>query len=97
MENCCKRRKTRDAAELRSLKNRLSRIEGQIRGISGMLDEDAYCVDILTQVSAAESAIRAFSRELLSSHIKSCVVSDIESGKTESADELSELVTRMLR
>lgn len=97
MENCCKRRKTRDAAELRSLKNRLSRIEGQIRGISGMLDEDAYCVDILTQVSAVQAAISAFSRELMSSHIKSCVVSDIASGKPESADELAELVCRMLK
>lgn len=96
MENCC-RTKTRGDAEFKSLKNRLSRIEGQIRGISGMLDSDAYCVDILTQVSAVQAAISAFSKELLSNHIKSCVISDIKNDKYESADELAEIVAKLMK
>lgn len=96
MENCC-RKKIRDAAEQKSLQNRLKRIEGQIRGISGMLDSDAYCVDILTQVSAVRAAINAFAKELLSSHIKSCVISDIENGKHETADELAALVEKFIK
>lgn len=94
---CCGRRRTRDEKELRALKNRLSRIEGQIRGIAGMIDSDAYCVDILTQVSAAQAAISAFATELLNQHIKGCVVSDIRDGKTDTADELSKIVGKLMR
>lgn len=88
-ENCCsERHKQRSPEEVKRLQNRLSRIEGQIRGISGMLDKSAYCPDILAQVAAANAALNAFGRELLSKHIKSCVVEDIRAGKDETVDEL---------
>ena len=88
-ECCCSgRTKERSPEEYRSLANRLSRIEGQIRGIRGMLDRDAYCPDILAQVAAANAALNAFSRELLSNHIRSCVVNDVRAGKDEVVDEL---------
>ena len=91
MENecCCTgRTKTRSPEEYKRLVNRLSRVEGQIRGIRGMLDRDAYCPDILAQVAAANAALNAFSRELLSNHIRSCVVNDVRAGKDEVVDEL---------
>ena len=94
---CCHRTRVRTEEELRSLANRLSRIEGQVRGIKRMLEEDAYCIDMLTQVSAVTSALGAFSRELLSSHIKTCVVEDISAGKYETAEELADTVGRLLR
>ena len=93
----CGRTRTRDEAELRALKNRLSRIEGQIRGISGMIDTDAYCIDILNQVSAVQAAINSFATELLSQHIGGCVVSDIRNGRTESTDELIKIVGKLMR
>lgn len=93
----CNRTRARDDAELRALKNRLSRIEGQIRGISGMIDSDAYCVDILTQVSAVQAAISSFATELLSQHIKGCVVNDIKNDKIETADELAKIVEKLMR
>jgi DNA-binding FrmR family transcriptional regulator len=68
--SCCNRTRARTDEELKALKNRLKRIEGQVRGISGMLEADAYCVDILTQVSAVQAAISSFSTELLSQHIR---------------------------
>ena len=66
--NCQIKRKHREEKEYRSLVNRLNRIEGQIRGIKGMLENDAYCTDILIQVSAVSAALNAFNKELLSSH-----------------------------
>ena len=94
---CCGRTRARDEKELRALKNRLSRIEGQIRGISGMIDSDAYCVDILTQVSAVQAAISSFATVLLAQHINGCVVEDIKSGRTETADELCKVVEKLMR
>ena len=94
---CCGRTRTRDEKELRALKNRLSRIEGQIRGISGMVDSDAYCVDILTQVSAVQAAISSFASELLTQHIKGCVVNDIKNDKLETAEELAKTVEKLMR
>ena len=76
-EECLCRHKHRQQAEYDALIRRLSRIEGQVRGVRGMVEKDAYCVDILTQVSAIQSALNAFSRELLSSHIHTCVVQDL--------------------
>ena len=91
------RHKHRDAAEYEALIKRLSRIEGQVRGVRGMVEKDAYCTDILTQVSAVQSALNAFSRELLASHIRSCVVDDLQSGKTEVVDELVATIQKMMK
>ncbi len=88
-EKCtCHKTKERPAEEYKSLSNRLSRIEGQIRGIRGMLEKNAYCTDILTQVAAVNAALNAFNKELLANHIRTCVADDIRNGKNEIIDEL---------
>ena len=81
-KNCCcsQRRKVRERTEEEALLQRLSRIEGQVRGVRGMVENSAYCTDILTQVSAIQSALNAFNRELLARHIRTCVVTDIQKG-----------------
>lgn len=99
-QNCCNcsgKKTLRSEEEQKKLLNRLNRIEGQIRGIKGMLENDSYCMDILIQSSAVSSAINAFSRELLSSHIHSCVVRDIKDGKEEVIDELMVLLAKMMK
>lgn len=93
----CKRTRERSPEERQSLSNRLKRIEGQVRGVLRMLEEDAYCVDVLTQVSAISSALSGFSRELLASHIRGCVSEDIRAGRDESIDELIEVVSRFMK
>ena len=93
----CARVKHREPEELKSLLNRLSRIEGQIRGIRGMLEKSAYCPDILAQVAAANAALNAFSRELLAKHIRSCVVEDIHAGRDETVDELLGILQKLMR
>ena len=93
----CHKTKVRSEEELRSLNNRLSRIEGQIRGIRGMLEKDAYCADILTQTAAVNAAINAFGRELLGSHIRSCVARDIRDGKDETIEELLGILQKMMK
>ena len=97
MSECCKRKTVREDEEKRALSNRLKRIEGQVRGVVGMLDEDAYCVDILVQVSAISSALSAFSRELLLRHIKGCVMDDVKKGNEESIEELALLMSRYIK
>ena len=92
-----KRTRHRTEEEYRALSNRLCRIAGQVRGLQKMLDDEAYCPDILVQVSAVTAALNAFSRELLSRHIHSCVLEDIRSGKEEAADELAELLQKILK
>ena len=92
--DCC-RTKHREENEQAALIRRLNRIEGQIRGIRGMVEKDAYCTDILQQVSAAQSALNAFSRELLGSHIRSCVVQDIQNGKLEVVDDLLATIQKL--
>lgn len=87
-ECCCHKTKHRSEEEYKSLLNRLSRIEGQVRGIRKMVETDTYCTDILTQVSAVQAALNAFNRELLASHIRTCVADDIRNGKDETIDEL---------
>ena len=89
--------KKRDDKEFKKLKNRLNRIEGQVKGVKSMLENDAYCVDILVQVSAINAALTAFNKELLSNHIKTCVAGDIRAGKDESIDELTELLKKLMR
>lgn len=92
----CSCRKT-ERKEKKALMNRLKRIEGQVRGIQRMLEEDAYCADILIQVSAANSALNGFSKELLSEHLHTCVAKDIREGKDEAIDELAELLRKLMK
>ena len=94
---CCHKTKKRSEEEYKALMNRLNRIEGQIRGIRGMLEKDAYCTDILTQVAAANAALNAFNRELLDSHIRSCVAEDIRSGNDETIDELMDTIKKLMK
>jgi len=93
----CHKTKERSEKELRDLLNRLSRIEGQIRGIRGMVERDAYCTDILTQVAAANAALNGFTKVLLASHIKTCVAQDIREGKDETVDELVSTLQKLMR
>ena len=96
-EHCLSEKKTiRNDEEQKKLINRLSRIEGQIRGIRQMVENDAYCVDILTQSAAAKSAFNAFNRELLRRHIEGCVVRDIKNGE-EDIDELMDIIGKLTR
>ena len=94
---CCTKTKKRTEQEYKSLVNRLSRIEGQIRGIRAMVESDAYCTDILMQVSAVSAALNAFNRELLTNHIKTCVANDIRAGKDETIDELTDTLKKLMR
>ena len=94
---CSKKRKHRSEGEYRSLINRLNRIEGQVRGLKRMLEEDRYCVDILTQVSAINSGLNAFNRKLMCDHIKSCVVNDIRAGDDTVVDELCETMQKLMK
>ncbi|MBU5626948.1 metal-sensing transcriptional repressor [Oscillibacter sp. MSJ-2] len=99
MEDFCdrSRHKHREQPEYEALIRRLNRIEGQVRGIRGMVEKDAYCTDILTQVSAVQSALNAFSKELLGSHIKTCVVQDIQNGHTEVVDDLLTTIQKLMK
>jgi DNA-binding FrmR family transcriptional regulator len=94
---CECRKKHRAPEEYKSLINRLSRIEGQVRGLKGMVENDAYCIDIITQVSAVQSALNAFNRQLLSNHIESCVADDIRQGKDEKLDELLKTIQKIMK
>ncbi len=94
---CCCRHKKRSEEEYKSLIHRLNRIEGQIRGIRGMVEKDVYCADILVQVAAANSALNAFSRELLSQHVRTCVADDLRAGSDEKLDELLKLLPKLMK
>lgn len=96
-ECCCAKTKERTEEEYRSLLHRLNRIEGQVRGIKGMLERNAYCTDILVQSSAISAALNAFNRELLANHIRSCVVEDIRAGKDEVVDELVATLQKLMK
>lgn len=96
-ENTCCRVKQRSQKETRDLITRLSRIEGQVRGIKNMVAEERYCVDILNQVSAIQAALGSFSKVLLENHIHSCVVDDIRAGKDEAIGELCETIKKMIK
>lgn len=95
--NCVHNNKKRDSAEKKKLLNRLSRIEGQIRGIKKMVDNDAYCIDIIVQASAANAALNSFCKELISEHIKTCVVEDVQNGNTEIVDELVLTLQKLMK
>lgn len=96
-DTCCTKTKQRTDEEYKSLIHRLNRIEGQIRGIRGMVEKSAYCTDILTQSSAAIAALNAFNRELLSSHIRTCVAEGIRSGDDEKIDELLNTLQKLMK
>ena len=93
----CHSAKVRADDERQLLLNRLKRIEGQVRGVEGMVERDAYCVDILTQVQAISSALTSFSTALLESHLKSCVRDDVLAGRDEVLDELVGVISRFMK
>ena len=96
-EACCCRHRERTPEEIKKLSNRLSRIEGQVRGVRGMVEKECYCTDILTQVSAIQSALNAFNRELLARHIRTCVVTDIQKGDLDVVDDLVATIQKMMK
>lgn len=91
------KKKHREGKEYRDLINRLSRIEGQVRGVKKMVEEDRYCIDILVQVQAVQAALNGFNKVLLSEHIHSCVVKNIQDGNTECVDELCETIKKLMK
>ena len=100
-ESCCcqcsHKTKERSEKEYRDLMNRLKRIEGQVRGIQGMLEKDAYCTDILVQVAAVNAALNGFSKELLGQHVRTCVADDLRNGSSEKLDELLTLLPKLMK
>ncbi|MBR0373296.1 MAG: metal-sensing transcriptional repressor [Mogibacterium sp.] len=98
METCsCERKKKRSEDEYKALMNRLKRIEGQIRGVEGMLENDAYCPDILIQVSAINSALNSFNKELLAEHLRTCVKTDIQNGDDGAVDEFVKVMQKLMK
>ncbi len=97
MENCCKTQKIRTDDEKRALINRLSRIIGQLNGIKEMVERDAYCADVLIQVSAVSAALGGFNKALLGEHIRTCVADDVKNGDGEKLDELIELLGKIMK
>ncbi len=95
--DCCLKTKERSAEEYKKLVNRLNRIEGQIRGIKGMVENSAYCVDIMVQVAAVNAALNAFNKELLSNHIRTCVAEGIKNGDEQVVDELLETLKKLMK
>ena len=99
-EKCChcsQRKKERSPEEYKKLIHRLNRIEGQLRGIKGMVENNAYCPDILIQSAAVNAAINAFNKELLANHIRTCVADDIRNGKDEAIDELVVTLQKLMK
>lgn len=94
---CCKKTKQRTPEEYKRLIHRLNRIEGQIRGIRGMVEKNAYCTDILMQSAAVTAAVNAFNKELLANHIRTCVAQDIRDGKDEVIDELVVTLQKLMK
>lgn len=94
---CCKKTTERSQDEQKKLIHRLNRIEGQIRGIRKMVENDAYCADILVQSAAVNAAVNAFNRELLANHIRGCVARDIKEGKDEVIDELLTTLQKLMK
>ena len=95
--HCSEKHKDRDEKEKKDLMNRLKRIEGQVRGVEGMLEDDAYCTDILVQVSAITSALNSFNKVLLANHMKSCVADNIRQGNDEIIDELVVTLQKLMK
>ena len=89
--------KERSEKEYKDLVNRLNRIEGQVRGIKGMVERDAYCIDILVQVAAVNAALNSFNKILLANHIKTCVADDVREGREETIDELVSILQKLMK
>lgn len=96
-EECCKKTTVRSPEDHKNLIHRLNRIEGQIRGIRNMLENNAYCTDILMQSAAVNAAVNAFNRELIEEHIRGCVTRDIREGKEEIIDELVVTLQKLMK
>lgn len=96
-KKCCHSTKVRSDKEQKDLINRLSRIEGQIRGIKKMVEDDCYCIDIITQVTAANAALNSFNKVLLSEHIRTCVADDVKLGNEEKLDELVGTLQKLMK
>ena len=96
-KDCCPRTKERSDKEYKDMLHRLNRIEGQIRGIKGMVEKEAYCTDILVQVAAVNAALNSFNKVLLSNHIKTCVIKDIKEGKEETVEELLDTLKKLMK
>lgn len=96
-KQCCKKMTMRSEDERKKLINRLNRIEGQIRGIKGMIENDQYCTDILVQSAAVNAAVNAFNRELISNHIRGCVTRDLKNGNEETIDELVATLQKLMK
>lgn len=96
-KECCYKTKERSEKEYKDLIHRLNRIEGQIRGIKGMVEKNVYCTDILTQVAAVNAALNSFNKVLLANHMKTCVTRDIKEGKEETVDELVAILQKLMR
>lgn len=96
---CCHtgKHKQRDEKEYKDLMNRLKRIEGQVRGLQGMLERDAYCIDILTQVSAVNAALNSFNKKLLANHLESCVADHLAQGETDVIEELVNVLPKLMK
>ena len=94
---CCHKTKERTEKEYKDLLNRLNRIEGQVRGVKRMVEQDAYCVDILTQVAAINAALNSFNKLLLANHIRTCVADDIRAGHDEVIDELVKTMQKLMK
>ena len=97
MCDSCHKTRERSEEEYRRLCNRLSRIEGQIRGIRGMLEKEAYCIDILSQTAAANAALNAFTRELLAQHLRTCVARDLRAGDDGTVEELVNALQKLMK
>ena len=95
--HCSGKHKTRDDKEFKDLMNRLKRIEGQVRGVEGMLENDAYCTDVLMQVSAITSALNSFNKVLLANHMRTCVAENIRGGNDEIIDEFVETMQKLMK
>ena len=97
MDCCNKKTKERSDEEYKSLDNRLARIEGQVRGIRNMVEQDIYCTDILMQVAAVTAALNSFNKELLAAHVRTCVANDIRAGREEAVDELVGVLQKLMK
>ena len=96
MSDCCKKT-NRTEEEKKKLLNRLSRIEGQIRGIKNMVETDSYCNDILIQAAAVTAAMNAFDRELIAGHLRTCVARDLREGHDDVIEELSQTLQKLMK